>query len=160
MRKIKGIVIHHSSTDEGNAKSFKHHHIVTLGWKTIGYNYVIPTSGIKEVGRSENLIPAHCRGNNRNTLGICVVGKLMYKAPLPEQYIALIDLLAKRCFAYNLDPEGTYMWKGKIVYVIDGHKKFCNTDCPGDKFYEMLPQIRIDVKRKLKEQLKVPKLSL
>lgn len=154
MRKIKGIVVHHSDTETGNVESFKRYHVNILGWKTIGYHYVILKDGTKEVGRSTNKRGAHCRGNN-GAVGICLVGKLEHKAPTPEQYKSLIQLLAKECFIHNLDPIGKYKHKGNEVFVISGHKDFCNTDCPGLQFYKLLPQIRTDVSKLLSSMFQI-----
>ena len=149
MRKLKGIVVHHSDTETGNAESFKRYHI-SIGWRTIGYHFVILKDGTLEVGRSLSQKGAHCRGNN-STIGIVLVGKLENKAPTPEQYSTLIRLLGMLCFFYNWDSKSKYTHKGKEVNLISGHKDFNSTDCPGDVFYKLLPSIRSAVNSKVKD---------
>ena len=159
--KIKRLIIHHSESKNGSVKLFRRIHISDNGWSDIGYHAVIGNGcGMKDgeinPGRDLCYKGAHCKNQNYDSLGVCVVGSFMEKVPSPEQYTALIRLLTEWCFMFNLDPEG----KDEKGFIIAAHRDYRPTDCPGDKFYEMLPQIRIDVKRKLKEQLKVPKLSL
>lgn len=151
-KQLKGIVLHHSGTEQGNAASFKKYHI-SIGYKDIGYHFVILKNGNIEIGRSLSENGAHCRGNN-NTIGICLVGILENKAPTPEQYKSLVRLLTDLCFVYNFNPFGTYINKGKTGGIISGHLDWCQTDCPGSKFYEMLPRIRDDVKWQLIDKVK------
>lgn len=44
------------------------------GFDTVGYHYVIRRDGELETGRPENVIGAHVRGHNANSIGICLVG--------------------------------------------------------------------------------------
>ena len=41
---------------------------------SIGYHKVIRQSGELEDGRPEHLQGAHCKGQNKDTLGICIIG--------------------------------------------------------------------------------------
>ena len=149
MRKIKNIILHNSATETGNAESFRNYHVKVLGWYDLAYHNVLLKNGITEIGRTLNKQGAHAKGANRGSIGICLVGKLNNKAPTPEQYTSLVRLLEQYCFTFNLNPLGTFTHKGKEKFIIDGHRSFSNTNCPGDKFYSMLPKIRKDVKKLL-----------
>jgi len=46
------------------------------GWSGVGYNYVIKLDGTIENGRPLEKIPAHVKGFNRNSIGICYIGGL------------------------------------------------------------------------------------
>jgi hypothetical protein len=157
MRNPLGIVLHHSETEQGNVESFRRTH-KKWGWRDIGYHFVILKDGTIEIGRGLNLKGSHCRGNNK-TVGICLVGKLQDKVPTPEQYKSLIRLLTKLCFMYNFSPYEKYTKGKKEGFKISGHRDWCSTDCPGDKFYEMLPRIRDDVKWQLLNSSKVSRLE-
>ncbi len=78
MRKIEQIIIHCTATkphqDIGVEEINLWHK--AQGWKSVGYHYVVRLDGRVEKGRSEEEIGAHCRGQNRNSIGICYVGGL------------------------------------------------------------------------------------
>ena len=78
MRKIKQIIVHCSATKEGQdfkAKDIKRWHL-ERGFTDIGYHYVVDLDGTIEEGRSLELIGAHTKGQNRDSIGICYVGGL------------------------------------------------------------------------------------
>lgn len=45
------------------------------GWKDIGYHYVIRRNGLIEAGRNYDVVGAHVSGFNKNSIGICLVGR-------------------------------------------------------------------------------------
>lgn len=75
-RRIDYIVIHCAATPEG--KNFTARDIDSwhkkIGWSGIGYNYVIKLDGTLELGRDVDLIPAHIKGFNGNSIGVVYVG--------------------------------------------------------------------------------------
>ena len=78
MKKIDTIVIHCTATKEGQdfrAKDIDRIH-KELGWKMIGYNYVIDLDGTVEVGRPLTMTGAHCKGYNDHSIGVVYVGGL------------------------------------------------------------------------------------
>jgi len=44
------------------------------GFDDIGYHFVVTRSGIIETGRHPNRMGAHCKGHNKNSIGVCWVG--------------------------------------------------------------------------------------
>ena len=44
------------------------------GWKDIGYHYIIGRQGRIAQGRPESQIGAHVKGQNRGSIGICLIG--------------------------------------------------------------------------------------
>ena len=102
MRKITEIIIHCSATREGvyyDEVDIDRWHR-NLGWKEIGYHYVVLLNGQIERGRAEKDYGAHCYGHNENSIGICYIGGLDNKLEAkdtrtPLQKIALITLLKK-----------------------------------------------------------------
>ena len=47
------------------------------GWNGCGYHKIIRQSGVLEEGRSTNIMGAHCRGQNSDSIGVCLIGSGM-----------------------------------------------------------------------------------
>ena len=78
MRNISLIILHCSGVRPGqrsSAKQIDRWHR-TLGWKGIGYHYVVRRNGTVEIGRPEAKMGAHCKGHNMHSIGICYEGGL------------------------------------------------------------------------------------
>lgn len=77
-RPFDTIIIHCTATKAGRAVHVddvrKWHQ--AQGWDDIGYHYLIALDGTIEVGRSIDVMGAHCRGHNYGSVGICYVGGL------------------------------------------------------------------------------------
>jgi N-acetyl-anhydromuramyl-L-alanine amidase AmpD len=77
---IHTIVVHCSATKIGRwieaADISAWHRAPPRNWSMIGYHRVIRLDGSVEQGRPYNRRGAHVRGNNVNTIGICMVGGL------------------------------------------------------------------------------------
>lgn len=86
MRKITLIVVHCSANRKGSALRLadvdRYHR--SLGWSGCGYHYVIPTDGIIESGRPEEVVGAHSRNHNRHSIGVCYIGGLSADGSMPE----------------------------------------------------------------------------
>ena len=96
---IHTIVVHCSATKEGQwieADDIdKWHKNRTPPFSMIGYHRVIRLDGSVEGGRPYTRRGAHVRGNNINTLGICMVGGLDFEGTpkntfTNEQYHSLL----------------------------------------------------------------------
>ncbi|MDI3504960.1 MAG: hypothetical protein PWQ81_182 [Bacteroidota bacterium] len=124
MRRIDKIILHCSATPEG-----KHFTVADIdrwhrerGWKGIGYHYVIYLDGSIHKGRPEEMIGAHCSGQNAYSIGICYIGGLdaFGKAKdtrTPAQREALRELVSDLKTRY---PAAT----------VHGHNEFAKKDCP------------------------------
>lgn len=44
------------------------------GWLKIGYHYVIKRDGTLEEGREHDVMGAHVKGHNADSVGVCLVG--------------------------------------------------------------------------------------
>ena len=78
MRNISLIILHCSGVrpeQRSSAKQIDRWHR-TLGWKGIGYHYVVRRNGTVEIGRPEAKMGAHCKGHNMHSIGICYEGGL------------------------------------------------------------------------------------
>ncbi len=94
MRNIDLITLHCSDSSYGNAALIESWH-KARGFRMIGYHYVIlnsyPTErsysekrpefqfdGYVETGRPSQMIGAHARGYNRNSIGVCLIGRSQF----------------------------------------------------------------------------------
>lgn len=132
MRQIDKIIIHCSATIEG--KDFKAGDIddwhKARGFTCIGYHYVIDLDGKVEKGRDENVIGAHCSGQNANSIGVCYVGGVAKDGKTPKdtrteaQKQSLLELLKSLKAKYT-------------NATIHGHREFAAKACPSfDAKYE------------------------
>ncbi|MFD8143920.1 N-acetylmuramoyl-L-alanine amidase [Streptomyces sp. NPDC059708] len=85
-------------------------------------------------GGTQTVEAAHCAGQNTIAIGIENEGTYTSVDPRGEQYAALVELCAHICAQYGLR-----------AYQIYGHRDFNATQCPGDRLYALLPQLRRDV---------------
>ena len=124
-RKINKIIVHCAATPEG--KDFTVDQIrqchLARGFSDIGYHYIIYRDGTIHKGREENVIGAHCTGQNSDSIGICYVGgcasdgKTPKDTRTPQQTAAMVKLLKEL--------------KAKYPGVkIFGHRDFANKACP------------------------------
>lgn len=127
MRPIKYIAVHYSATpagmDIGRDDIDRWHK--DRGWKMIGYHYVVRLDGTVESGRPLEMVGAHVKGYNAESIGICVVGEPNdtgnYGVTFTDrQWSALERLVTKLEKLYD----------GAVVL---GHRDFegATTQCPG-----------------------------
>ena len=125
MREINKIIVHCSATREGEnyevAEIRKWH--LARGFSDIGYHFYIDLYGEIHKGRDISKIGAHCKGHNRNSIGICYCGGVEADGKTPKdtrtekQKDALLSVL------YTL----------KALYPeakIYSHNEFANKACP------------------------------
>ena len=132
MRKINEIIIHCSDSDFGNVNIIRDWHKKN-GWSDIGYNFVILNGQIKknleiesldgaiECGRDINLPGVHARGNNKTSIGICLIGKNDFNY---NQYHSLKILIRELIQKFNIPIDNI-----KGHYETDSGKKQGKT-CP------------------------------
>lgn len=130
MREINKIIVHCSDSDFGDAATIDHWH-KERGWDGIGYHYVITNGiiqphtnyrlehdGLIQVGRNIEKQGAHCRGENKTSIGICLIGRHHFTAK--QLYIALPNLLFYYMRKYGIDDSQVF-----------GHRDFNkNKTCP------------------------------
>ena len=100
--KINYIILHCSDSDNP-----KHDNIETIrdwhldrGFKDIGYQYLITKNGGIFIGRKEFESGAHCKGFNKESIGICLTGRDNFSN---QQFDSLSLLVENLCYRYNLD---------------------------------------------------------
>lgn len=130
-RRIDLIIIHCSAVrpdQTSSAKQIDTWH-KAKGWKMIGYHYVVRRDGTVEKGRPEEMVGAHTKGYNRNSIAICYEGGLRgcdYHSDTqfipadtrtPEQKKAMRELIRELKTRY---PNAT----------VHGHNEFAQKACP------------------------------
>ena len=125
MKEINKVIVHCTATPEGRhttVEDVRRWHL-DRGWSDIGYHFLVYLDGTVHEGRSLDVQGAHCRGQNKNSIGIAYVGgldKVNFKPKdtrTEEQKEALVDMLE---FFKIAHPE----------VVIYGHRDFASKACP------------------------------
>ena len=125
MRNVNEIIVHCSATREGQqvtVDTIRDWHLAK-GWNDIGYHFYIDLDGTINKGRDIDKIGAHCKGHNRNSIGICYCGGVEADGKTPkdtrtqEQKDSLLNVLKTLKAMY---PEA----------VIYSHNEFANKACP------------------------------
>jgi hypothetical protein len=88
---------------------------------------------------------------NTATMGTCVLGNFTDITPTETAINSLERLLAWKSCDIGADPlgESFHAPSNGILKNISGHRDGCNTACPGDSFYPLLPQVRQGVQNKI-----------
>ncbi len=169
--KVKAVVVHHTAESNNYTceqapavvRGIYAYHVKQLGWKDIGYNFLVDKCGTLYEGRKggvdKPVMGAHAYGFNAETTGVSVLGTYADAAPSKEAMTSVARIAAWKLGQYGVDPTGTttltagadgtnYFRKSwakgaKLTFpAIHGHRDGYNTQCPGDAFYNQLPTIR------------------
>jgi uncharacterized protein with LGFP repeats len=169
--KIKAVVVHHTAESnnyacaEGPAvvRGIYAYHVKTLGWKDIGYNFLVDRCGTVYEGRKggvdQPVMGAHAYGFNAETTGISILGTYTDVAPSEAALVSVAKIAAWKLGQYGVNPTGTTTltagadgtnyfrksWsKGAQLSfpTIHGHRDGYNTQCPGNQLYDKLATIR------------------
>jgi len=126
------LILHHTGAEEADARQVKRYHL-SLGWKDVGYHFIIERSGRVVAGRPANEPGAHTQaaGMNHKSLGIALIGNLEKHRPAAEQLTAVRALVKRLSAEYAIPPE-------RVL----GHREVAgaSTLCPG-KFFP-IAQVR------------------
>lgn len=144
------VIVHHTAgTNVASdwaavVRSIWDFHVNTNGWDDIGYNWIVDPNGVLYEGRGDGRLGAHFCAQNGNTTGVCVMGDFTSIEPTSAAVGMLSQFLAWETCDENIDPLGTSFHNGSGLTLknISGHRDGCQTSCPGDMFYPMLPAVR------------------
>lgn len=120
------VVVHHTGAQEVNAEQVRRYHL-SLGWRDVGYHYLIEASGLVVKGRSTNLQGAHCLagGMNRKAIGIALLGNFERTYPSFQQIRSLEGLLKSIMRQFAIPQENILLHR-----QVSGAR----TLCPGKNF--------------------------
>ncbi|MFD7893520.1 N-acetylmuramoyl-L-alanine amidase [Streptomyces sp. NPDC059743] len=169
--KIKAVVVHHTAESNGYTcaeapavvRGIYAYHVKQLGWKDIGYNFLVDKCGTIYEGRKGGVdlpvMGAHAYGFNSETTGISVLGTYTDVAPSEAAMVSVARIAAWKLGQYGVNPSGTttltagadatnYFGKSwaagaQLSFpVIHGHRDGYNTQCPGNQLYDRLATVR------------------
>ncbi|MFC5185924.1 N-acetylmuramoyl-L-alanine amidase [Actinomadura harenae] len=155
------IIVHHTSTPNSPDMSLEHayqlsrdvqrFHMQGRGWADSGQQLTISRGGVVMEGRNRSLdairagkhvVGAQALRNNSHTIGIENEGTYKTEDVPDALWGSLIEVCAWLCVRYKLTPS----------LAIIGHRDLNDTDCPGDRLYARLPDLRDAVALRLGPQ--------
>ena len=165
---VTHLIVHHTATSNdardwaAEVRAIWSYHVQTRGWADIGYNFLVDPEGSIYVGRAggDNVQGAHFSCQNGGTQGISLLGNFTDVAPTRKALDRLEDLLAWLASREGLGPaavtwhEGTQLNLDTISGHRDGNSSTTGctvTACPGDAFYPLLPEVRVNVEALIAE---------
>lgn len=114
---VEKIIVHCSASPFGDAETIDGWH-KKRGFDMIGYQFVILNGyrkkddyiplddGLLESGRPENMQGAHCKGENANSIGICLIGDHLFST---QQLLTTLPfLLGQLMERYDLTKKNIY----------------------------------------------------
>ncbi|MEV0414633.1 peptidoglycan recognition protein [Streptomyces sp. NPDC050448] len=163
---VKAAFVHHTASGNNYAcadapavlRSLYRYHVVSSGWRDIGYNFAVDKCGTVYEGRAGGVAKAvqgaHTMGFNTDSMGVAVIGTYTTTAPPAAAVKAVAQLTAWKLGLFNRDPRakttlksggGNLFAKGTNVKlnVISGHRDGFATECPGKLLYGQLPPTRV-----------------
>lgn len=152
------MIIHHSAGSNFNTnytevvRSIYLLHVNTNNWDDIGYNYLIAGNGTIYAGRDpqdllreDEVTGAHFCSKNTGTMGTCILGTYTDTTPSSESIESLRKLLLWKLAKEHIGPADSFPHPNNsdpMLPVVAGHRDGCNTTCPGDAFYRLIPPLR------------------
>ncbi|MFE1294575.1 peptidoglycan recognition protein [Streptomyces sp. NPDC058731] len=164
-KSVKAAFVHHTATGNNYTcaqapsviRGIYRYHVKSMGWRDIGYNFLVDKCGTIYEGRAggvaKAVLGAHTLGFNSNSMGIAVIGTYGSGKPSTAAVDAIARLAAWKLGLYGMNPTaktylksggGNLYAKGKNVRlnVISGHRDGFATDCPGKQLYGKLGTAR------------------
>lgn len=133
-RQIKEVIVHCAATRsmwmadqpiEAKVAEIRKWH-KERGWSDIGYHWVVDRDGSVMAGRDEARQGAHCKGKNKHSIGVCLIGG--HGSSSTDQF--LDNFTAAQDTAL-----GALLFKIKkrhpTAVKISGHNEYSNKACPG-----------------------------
>ncbi|MFD3548736.1 peptidoglycan recognition protein [Streptomyces sp. NPDC058655] len=162
---VKAAFVHHSASGNNYAckdtpavlRSLYRYHVVSSGWRDLGYNFAVDKCGTVYEGRaggvSRAVLGAHTMGFNTDSMGVAVIGTYTSTTPPAAVVDSVARLTAWKLGLFGADPRakttlrsggGNLYAKGSSVRmnVISGHRDGFATECPGRLLYGKLPTAR------------------
>ena len=131
----KYIVIHHTATWKGNARTINRSHGDRGFWNGLGYHFLIDNGTLWKGDGQIEMSPrwirqqkgAHCTAADMNSkaIGIALVGNFNYEKPTPNQLQSLSFLLSVL---------GRYYGIPSPNILLHGQVQGAKTECPGKLF--------------------------
>lgn len=89
----KKVILHCAATGDYKTSKFNIGHIrqwhLEKGWTDVGYHKYIDRNGNIQQGRNDNIVGAHCKGHNQDSIGVCYEGSYF---PTAYQWDSIFNL--------------------------------------------------------------------
>ncbi|MEV7991827.1 N-acetylmuramoyl-L-alanine amidase [Streptomyces sp. NPDC086077] len=167
---VKAAFVHHTATGNNYTcaqapsviRGIYRYHVLSMGWRDIGYNFLVDKCGNLYEGRAggvaKAVMGAHTLGFNNDSTGIAVIGTFNTASPSATTVKAVGQLAAWKLGLFGSNPGGkTYLKSGGgnlykkgtnvRLNVVSGHRDGFATDCPGRVLYGKLGSIREQASR-------------
>ncbi len=139
MGSVNRITIHHTGEhgdiaklpDLDVVKRIENYHRNERKWAAIGYHYLVGRDGKIYEGRPAKYQGAHTRSNNRNNLGISMIGDFNKRKPGGVQLAALESILNDMRSKYGVSRRKVF-----------GHRDLSPSVCPGKHLYAWLKRYK------------------
>ncbi len=156
---VTHLVVHHSAGNTNSpdfaavVRSYWDFHANGRNWGDIGYHWLVDPDGVLYQGRAfntdgnKNIMGTHAGGFNTNSMGICIIGDYTNIRPTDISVSTMNEVLAWKAEERGIDPRGSSLHtpSGNVQRHISGHRDVTSTQCPGNTFYSMLPNVRHQV---------------
>ena len=94
------VIFHHSLSNFGDVDIIGKWHN-ERGFEGIGYHFVVPVKGRFQHGRNIRMIGAHALGENKDSIGVCIVGDFNLYEPNGHQINECARMYHDLCRAYG-----------------------------------------------------------
>lgn len=126
MRVINRVIVHHSAgREDESVADLRRNHVQVLRFDDIGWHWIITRSGGMwhlEAGRPEQDVGAHDKGQNADSIGVCITGDYVSRPVDPPAWCVLVALCADLCRRHGLRAEGV---QGHDEDEPEGEALFC-----------------------------------
>jgi len=129
------IILHHTLTKRDCSIEEVREWHKQRGFDDVGYHFLIRKDGTVEEGRDLDLIGAHAKGRNADSIGIALAGDFSKQIPLPAQLESLKDLTRMLSLVYGLEIDSDF------YDVLEMHRDDSKKNpCPGHFFQAIYTQ--------------------
>ena len=151
---VKVAFVHHTvgtnnyqpANSAGLVRGIYAYHVQSQRYCDLGYNFLVDKFGRVFEGRYGGLhvpvLGAHTAGYNSNAFGVSLMGDFQTAEPAAAMMEATAKVIAWKLDGHYRNPNGTAVLNDKTFNVVAGHRDGVATECPGERVYAKLPQLR------------------
>lgn len=118
---INQIIVHHTADKDQIPEHYARMHVCMNDWPAIGYHYMISKSGVIFKVNDESIMSYHCKGQNKRSIGISLMGNYSTELIPMIQSKSLQDLIQLLKLQFN-------------IIEVKKHSDYSKTECPGLNF--------------------------
>ncbi|MFE6946682.1 peptidoglycan recognition protein family protein [Streptomyces chartreusis] len=172
---VQAVTVHHTVTSNhdpnpgATVRTIYTLHTVGNDWGDIGYHFLIDADGNVYEGRwsGRDNTPAHdsvgrvvtafhTRSFNAGNIGIALLGDFTNEELSERMRTALVKLVAALFQRHALSPQSDITYINPVsgqrakASTLNGHRDWNSTECPGDRTYLQIPDLRASVANEIK----------